>query len=122
MSRQIVPLHPLPPHTPPVRPTEPAPGMPARPAPRPAMTRLAPAALLLALAAPLAFAQGGPPPAAVKVSRAELRAIAPSVTVTGVVQSRTAADLAAPVAGRLLWVAEPGTAVKSGDVVARFVH
>ncbi|ROH93690.1 efflux RND transporter periplasmic adaptor subunit [Stagnimonas aquatica] len=67
-----------------------------------------------------AFAQGGPAPSAVRVSRAELRAIAPSVTVTGVVQSRAAADLAAPVAGRLLWVAEPGTEVKAGDVVARF--
>lgn len=74
---------------------------------------------LLILSAP-AFAQGGPAPSAVRVSRAELRAIAPSVTVTGVVQSRAAADLAAPVAGRLLWVAEPGTAVKAGDVVARF--
>lgn len=119
MNCHIVPLHPLPPQTPPVRPTEPPHGMPAHPAPRPAMTRLA-TALLLALAAPLALAQGGPPPAAVKVSRAELRAIAPSVTVTGVVQSRSAADLAAPVAGRLLWVAEPGTVVKAGDVVARF--
>lgn len=83
------------------------------------MTRLLPA-LLLTLALPAVHAQGGPPVAAVKTSRAELRAIAPSVTVTGVVQSRAAADLAAPVAGRLLWVAEPGTSVKAGDVVARF--
>ncbi|MES2684098.1 MAG: efflux RND transporter periplasmic adaptor subunit [Pseudomonadota bacterium] len=83
------------------------------------MNRLA-ASLLLALALPTAWAQGGPPPAAVKTARAELRAIAPSVTVTGVVQSRAAADLAAPIAGRLLWVAEPGTVVKAGDVVARF--
>lgn len=83
------------------------------------MTRPA-TCLLLALALPAAFAQDGPPPSAVKTARAELRAIAPSVTVTGVVQSRAAADLAAPVAGRLLWVAEPGTQVKAGDVVARF--
>jgi|GEM_PF-329849 len=84
-----------------------------------AMTRLF-SFLLLTLALPAAFAQGGPPAAAVKTAKAELRAIAPSVTVTGVVQSRAAADLAAPLAGRLLWVAEPGTAVKAGDVVARF--
>lgn len=79
-------------------------------------------ALLIAalLAAPAVFGQDGPAAAAVKTAKAELRAIAPSVTVTGVVQSRAAADLAAPVAGRLLWVAEPGTMVKAGDVVARF--
>lgn len=102
---RIVPLYPFP--------------DPASPPPKP-MTRLA-ASLLLALALPAAFAQGSPPPAAaVKTAKAELRAIAPSVTVTGVVQSRAAADLAAPIAGRLLWVAEPGTVVKAGDVVARF--
>lgn len=76
--------------------------------------------ITLAIACTTAVAQDGPPPSAVKTARAELRAIAPSVTVTGVVQSRAAADLAAPVAGRLLWVAEPGTVVKAGDVVARF--
>lgn len=116
---EILPLFPLPP-TPapaPIVPTPPAPG--GRPLPRSSMSRLIPA-LLLALAVPAVHAQGGPPVAAVKTSRAELRAIAPSVTVTGVVQSRAAADLAAPVAGRLLWVAEPGTLVKAGDVVARF--
>ena len=75
---------------------------------------------LMTVASLSVHAQGGPPPAAVKTAKAELRAIAPSVTVTGVVQSRAAADLAAPVAGRLLWVAEPGTQVKAGDIVARF--
>lgn len=78
------------------------------------------ATLLLVGAVPFAQAQPTPPAAAVRTAKAELRAIAPSVTVTGVVQSRAAADLAAPVAGRLLWVAEPGTLVKAGDVVARF--
>lgn len=92
--------------------------LPDRTPPKP-MTRLA-TCLLLTLALPAVFAQSGPPAAAVKTAKAELRAIAPSVTVTGVVQSRAAADLAAPLAGRLLWVAEPGTVVKAGDVVARF--
>jgi RND family efflux transporter MFP subunit len=41
------------------------------------------------------------------------------VHATGLVRSRDAADLAAAVAGRLQWVAEPGAAVKAGDVVAR---
>lgn len=107
---QIIPLHlPLPPLPPPVR------ALTMNFAMNPLLC-----SLLLMLLAPLASAQGGPPPSAVKTARAELRSIAPSVTVTGVVQSRAAADLAAPVAGRLVWVAEPGTLVKAGDVVARF--
>lgn len=114
-SPAIVPLYPLParPAPPPLPPSQ-----PTRPSPRSPMNRVLLLSLLV-LSAPV-FAQGGPAPSAVKVARAELRAIAPSVTVTGVVQSRAAADLAAPVAGRLLWVAEPGTAVRAGDVVARF--
>jgi multidrug efflux pump subunit AcrA (membrane-fusion protein) len=58
-------------------------------------------------------------PSPVQVARAEVRQLAPSVTATGVVRSRAAADLAAAVGGRLQWVAEPGAAVESGEVVAR---
>jgi RND family efflux transporter MFP subunit len=58
-------------------------------------------------------------PAPVEVARAEVRQLAPSVLATGIVRSRAAADLAAAVAGRLQFVAEPGTAVKAGQVVAR---
>ena len=54
-----------------------------------------------------------------QVARAEVRELAPSVHATGIVRSRAAADLAAAVAGRLQWVAEPGTTVKAGEVVAR---
>ena len=54
-----------------------------------------------------------------QVSRAQVRQLAPSVHATGLVQSRAAADLAAAVSGRLQWVAEPGTRVSAGDVVAR---
>jgi RND family efflux transporter MFP subunit len=58
-------------------------------------------------------------PAPVEVARAEVRQLAPSVLATGIVRSRAAADLAAAVAGRLQFVAEAGTAVKAGQVVAR---
>jgi RND family efflux transporter MFP subunit len=71
----------------------------------------------LFVAAPATAQQDRPSP--VQVARAEVRELAPSVNATGIVRSRAAADLAASVAGRLQWVAEPGTAVKAGAVVAR---
>jgi RND family efflux transporter MFP subunit len=55
----------------------------------------------------------------VQVAHAEVRQLAPSVHATGIVRSRAAADLAASVAGTLQWVAEPGTAVSPGQLVAR---
>jgi len=58
-------------------------------------------------------------PSPVQVARAEVRQLAPSVRATGIVRSRSAADLAAAVAGRLEFVAEPGTALKAGALVAR---
>lgn len=58
-------------------------------------------------------------PAPVEIAKAEVRRLAPSVHATGLVRSRAAADLAAAVGGRLQWVAEPGTAVGAGQVVAR---
>ena len=58
-------------------------------------------------------------PAPVQIARAEVRELAPSVLATGIVRSRAAADLAAAVNGRLQFVAEPGTAVTAGQVVAR---
>ena len=58
-------------------------------------------------------------PSPVQIARAEVRQLAPSVQSTGIVRSRAAADLAAAVGGRLQFVAEPGTAVKAGAVVAR---
>ena len=70
------------------------------------------------LASPLALAQQDRP-APVQVARAEVRQLAPSVNATGLVRSRSAADLAAAVPGRLQWVAEPGAAVAKGEVVAR---
>jgi RND family efflux transporter MFP subunit len=72
----------------------------------------------LSLAAPPALAQQDRP-SPVQVAHAEVRQLAPSVHATGIVRSRAAADLAASVAGTLQWVAEPGTAVSPGQLVAR---
>ncbi len=81
-----------------------------------------PTAVLLALALaaclPAALAQERPP-ASVQVAHAKVRQLAPTVHAAGIVRSRAAADLAASVAGRLQWVAEPGTVVAAGAVVAR---
>ena len=60
-----------------------------------------------------------PPPAAVETAPVEKRELAPRITVTGQVRSRSAADLSASVGGRLAWVAEPGTRVGKNGVVAR---
>lgn len=78
------------------------------------------ALLPLALAATSGRAQS-PQPARqpVQVAHAELKQLAPSVITTGQVRSRAGADLAAGVAGRLSWVAEPGTRVAQNAVVAR---
>ncbi len=70
------------------------------------------------LVASSAFAQQ-PPAAAVETAPVEKRELAPHITVTGQVRSRAAADLSASVAGRLAWVAEPGTRVGKNGVVAR---
>ena len=74
-------------------------------------------ALLLIGAAGGAAAQEHP--SAVQISIAQVRQLAPTVHATGLVRARDAADLAAAVAGRLQWIAEPGTAVAAGAVVAR---
>ena len=57
--------------------------------------------------------------AAVQTAKAQLKSLTPSVIATGQVRSRAGADLSAGVAGRLAWVAEPGTRVSKGDVVAK---
>ncbi len=86
-------------------------------------TRTAHAALALALAAGLyaaaAEAQPGRPAPAVETAAASLRSLAPTLTATGQVQSRSGADMAAGTNGPLDWVAEPGTEVKKGEVIAR---
>jgi RND family efflux transporter MFP subunit len=82
------------------------------------LTRVAGTLVTLVVTALPAFAQQERP-APVEIAHAEVRELAPSVHATGIVRSRAAADLAAAVGGRLQWVAEPGTAVAAGAVVAR---
>ncbi len=67
----------------------------------------------------VATAQFDAGPANVRVARASLQSLAPMTRVPGTVVSRNDARLAAEVTGRLLEVADVGTAVASGDVVAR---
>lgn len=78
-------------------------------------------ALLAALTAlpPLAAAQGGPPPAPVKVVTVERTVLAPSLQLPATVVSRNDARLSAEVQGQLMWIAEIGTRVAAGEQVAR---
>lgn len=73
----------------------------------------------LCLASSLVSAQQQRPPAAVEVAEAQLRDIAPTVWVPGTVISRQDSNIAAEIAGNLLWVAEVGDAVKKGQPLAR---
>jgi len=70
------------------------------------------------LAAGAARAQDQPP-APVTVASVTKGKVASTVTATGTVVSRNDARLAAEVAGRLDWVAEPGAKVQKGAPLAR---
>lgn len=74
---------------------------------------------LLAGLVPFAHAQPGTPPPPVIVAKAELRLLAPVTWFAGAVISRDDAKLAAEVEGRLVQVADVGTRVQKGAVVAR---
>lgn len=65
------------------------------------------------------MAQGQMPAANVRVAKASMQFIAPETIVPGTVVSRNDAKLAAEVTGRLLEIADVGTAVAEGDVIAR---
>jgi RND family efflux transporter MFP subunit len=89
---------------------------------RTAAWRTAWAALAVtSLAASAARAQdpASAPPAAVTVAPVVRGNVAATVAVTGTVVSRNDARLAAEVAGRLDWVAEPGARIAKGAPVAR---
>jgi len=73
-------------------------------------------ALLLVCFAGAVQSQGYP--ANVVVAVAELQTIAPSTWVAGTVVSRNDAKLAAEVEGRLVQVADVGTQVVTGDIIA----
>lgn len=74
---------------------------------------------MLATAGAAAQQAGGPPPAPVVVETATSQRLAPVSWYPGTVISRNKARLAAEVAGRLIAVAEVGTNLARGDVVAR---
>lgn len=75
--------------------------------------------LLWAACQAVAWAQFEPPPPNVRVAQASIQLLAPLTMVPGTVVSRSDAKLAAEVTGRLLEVAEVGTSVAEGDVIAR---
>jgi RND family efflux transporter MFP subunit len=80
--------------------------------------RAAALAAVIVIVASAAQAQERPP-APVQVAHARVQELAPAVRAAGLVRSRASADLAAAVSGRLQWVAEAGTPVNAGDIVAR---
>ena len=76
-------------------------------------------ALLLPLAATAQVQNAAPPPAPVTVEVAQMHLLAPVTWYPGTVISRHKARLYAEVAGRLRQVAEVGSNLQQGDVVAR---
>lgn len=74
---------------------------------------------LFSLLPVIAAAQGGPPPAQVRVAEAQMTRLAPSIQVPGTVVSRNDARVSAEVGGRLTWVAEVGASIPAGEPVAR---
>jgi len=73
--------------------------------------------VLLTLLRP-AWAQQDAPAAMIRVGKASIQSLVPMTIVPGTVVSRNDARLAAEVTGRLLEVADVGTVVASGDVIA----
>jgi RND family efflux transporter MFP subunit len=63
-------------------------------------------------------ARQGPPPAAVAVAKAEMRALAPRSEVPGSVVSTRDSLIAAATSGKIEWVAEIGVEVEEGDIIA----
>lgn len=77
------------------------------------------AILILSASSSVTWAQGGMPPANVRVAEAGIQFLAPTTLVPGTVVSRDDARLSAEVSGRLLEVADVGTMAQQGDVIAR---
>ncbi len=76
------------------------------------------AAALLSGGAALAQ-QAETPPRVVSTAAVRTMPIAPTMMVSGQVQSKYQSNLSTGVDGRLDWIAEPGQQVKAGDVLAR---
>jgi RND family efflux transporter MFP subunit len=84
-------------------------------------SRIALICLAFGGAGPASAQESGPafPPARVEVATAELRAMAPSVDVSGTVVSLNDSRIASEIEGVLTWVAEVGADVDAGDLIAR---
>lgn len=82
-------------------------------------TLLVIASATIPLAGQAAEERRGPPPAPVKVEAAIMTELAPTASASGTVYSRNDAQLAAEGSGRLTWVADVGTRVAAGEVLAR---
>jgi multidrug efflux pump subunit AcrA (membrane-fusion protein) len=86
---------------------------------RPQATKTAVLLLAALTVGSSAYAQRVQDPPSVGVTMARVVRMAPKVALPGTVMSRNDSQLASEVEGRISWVAEVGTAVKAGDVVAR---
>jgi RND family efflux transporter MFP subunit len=75
--------------------------------------------LKLLLCWDIAEAAGEAPAAPVVVASAKAESQTPLILATGSVVSRADARLSAEVAAPIRWIAEPGTSVAQGDIVAR---
>lgn len=82
---------------------------------------LAGTALAVLALTPPSLAQTAPkaPPPKVGIADARAMEMAPKLALPGTVVARNDSHLASEVEGRVAWVAEVGTVVKAGDVVAR---
>jgi len=84
-----------------------------------AMTKNLVTAILLLFTSITVQAVQGPPPANVNVMKAEQTTLAPAAWVTGTVVSRNNTELASEVSGRLTYIADLGSQLKAGDIVAK---
>lgn len=81
-----------------------------------------PTSLLLALTMPWLSAQAQEidmPPAQVEIMVVEEMNMAPQVEVPGTIISRNDAQIAAEVTGRVSWIAEIGTELEAGGIIAK---
>jgi RND family efflux transporter MFP subunit len=75
--------------------------------------------LFLAVVSTSAVGQGWDEAPNVVTARASMQMLSPSVDVPGTVISRFDSRLASELSAKLVWIAEVGTEVKEGDIVAR---
>ena len=73
----------------------------------------------VALTTPVLSAQEQAPARVVSTAAVRTMQIAPTMMVSGQVQSKYQSNLSTGVDGRLDWIAEPGQQVQAGDVLAR---